>query len=571
MVASSMGLRRWLGAPASRMSRSARIWAGLIVALAALIASPIAVVVLSLIEPQGEVWAHLAATTLPRLMANTAWLVLGVGAGTALIGIATAWLVTMCRFPGSRAFETALLLPLAMPAYIIAYAYADLLQFAGPVQSGLRALFGWQRGDYWFPDIQSLPGAILMLMLVLYPYVYLLARAAFVEQSLCVLEVGRTLGRGPWACFFRLALPLARPAIAGGTALALMEAVADFGTVQYFGVDTFTTAIYRTWFGLGNHAAAAQLAAVLMLLVLALLLLERWNRGQARYHHTTQHYRPITPVPLAPGQAAAAMLACALPVVLGFVVPALALLRLSLDGGDPLFGARFLGFARNSFTLAAAGAGLIVLTALVLAYGQRLCPRPLVVGAARIAATGYAVPGSVIAVGVLIPFAAVDNAVDGWMRARLGVSTGLLLSGTLIAVLFAYLVRFLAVALNAVEAGLARISRSMDEAARTLGRGTWATLVRVHAPIAWPSVLTAAILAFVDILKELPATLIVRPFNFDTLAVRVYNLASDERLAQASTGALLIVAVSLVPVGLLSVMMRRARAGSAPISSPPGP
>lgn len=571
MDASSRGLLRWLGAPAARMSRSARIWAGLIVALAALIASPIVVVVLSLIEPQGEVWAHLAATTLPQLIANTAWLVLGVGAGTALIGIATAWLVTMCRFPGSRAFEAALLLPLAMPAYIIAYAYADLLQFAGPVQSGLRGLVGWQRGDYWFPDIQSLPGAILMLTLVLYPYVYLLARAAFVEQSLCVLEVGRTLGRGPWACFFRLALPLARPAIAGGTALALMEAVADFGTVQYFGVDTFTTAIYRTWFGLGNHGAAAQLAAVLMLFVLAVLLLERWNRGQARYHHTTQHYRPIAPVPLASAGAAAAMLACALPVVLGFVVPALALLRLSLDGGDPLFGARFLGFARNSFTLATAGAGLIVLTALVLAYGQRLCPRPLVQGAARVAASGYAVPGSVIAVGVLIPFAAVDNAVDGWMQARLGVSTGLLLSGTLIAVLFAYLVRFLAVALNAVEAGLARISRSMDEAARTLGRGTWATLAHVHAPIAWPSVLTAAILVFVDILKELPATLIVRPFNFDTLAVRVYNLASDERLAQASTGALLIVAVSLLPVGLLSVMMRRARAGSAPISSPPGP
>jgi iron(III) transport system permease protein len=443
----------------------------------------------------------------------------------------------------------------------MAYAYTDLLQFAGPVQTTLRELTGWRRGEYWFPDIYSLGGAIVILTLALYPYVYLLSRAAFLEQSICAIEVARTLGHGPWATFFRVALPLARPAIVAGTALALMETAADFGTVQYFAVDTFTTGIYRTWFGLGNKVAAAQLAAVLMGFVLLVLLLERLSRGKARYHHTSRRWQRIVPAPLAGGRAALAVVVCGLPLVLGFVVPMLALIQLSIEGGDPFFGRRFLIYATNSFILAGLAAALTVAVALILAYALRLHATAAIRGAVRVASLGYAIPGSVIAVGMLIPLATFDNMVDSWMRASFGISTGLLLSGTIIAILFAYMVRFLALGLNTVESGLTRITPSMDEAARTLGAGPAGTLARVHAPILKGSVLTSAILVFVDVLKELPATLIIRPFNFDTLAIRVYHLASDERLAQASTGALTIVAVGLVPVIVLSLMITRSRPG----------
>jgi iron(III) transport system permease protein len=312
---------------------------------------------------------------------------------------------------------------------------------------------------------------------------------------------------------------------------------------------------------MGNKVAAAQLAAVLMLFVLLILVLERLSRGEARYHHTSRRYQRIVPARLTGWRAAGALIICLVPLLFGFLLPVLALLALHLDGGDPLFGRRFLEYATNSFILAGLGALLTVAAALVLAYGLRLHPTPAMHGAARVAAMGYAIPGSVIAVGMLIPLATVDNLVDSWMRAAFGVGTGLLLSGTIVAILFAYMARFLAIGLNTVESGLSRVTPSMDEAARTLGASPSGTLARVHAPLLKGSALTAAILVFVDVLKELPATLIVRPFNFDTLAIRVYNLASDERLAQASTGALAIVAVSLVPVVLLSLMITRSRPG----------
>jgi iron(III) transport system permease protein len=529
--------------------------------IAAAVLAPVVIVFAHVFLPSSGAWIHLASTTLPDQVANTLALMTGVGAGCVVVGVGTAWLVTMCRFPGSRVLEWALLLPMAMPAYIMAYAYTDLLQFAGPVQTMLRDVMGWKRGGYWFPDIQSLGGAITILTCALYPYVYLLSRAAFLDQSAAAIEVARTLGHGPWATFFRVGLPLARPAIAGGAALALMEAAADFGTVQYFAVDTFTTGIYRTWFGLGNKVVAAQLAAVLMLFVLAVLAAERFTRGGARYHHTARRYTRLVPPLLSDGRALLAFLACALPLLLGFAVPAAALIVMHIDGGDPLFAARFLTYARNSFVLAGLAALLTVGAALLVAYGLRLRNSPAMRAAARLSAMGYAIPGSVIAVGMLIPLATFDNAVDAWMRATFGVSTGLILSGTIVALLFAYMARFLAIGLNAVEAGLARITSNMDEAARTLGAGPGVTLARVHAPLLRGSMLTAAILVFVDVLKELPATLIIRPFNFDTLAIRVYNLASDERLAQASTGALVIVLVSLVPVIILSLMITRARPG----------
>lgn len=530
--------------------------------IAALTALPVAVVVSRVFIPTNGVWSHLASTVLSEYVLNTLWLTLLVGSGVLVIGVAAAWTVTMCRFPGSRMLEWALLLPMAVPAYVMAYTYTDILQFVGPVQSALRAWFGWTRRDYWFPDIRSLGGAAAMLTLVLYPYVYLMSRAAFLEQSVCVLEVSRTLGRGPWAGFFRVALPLARPAVAGGVALALMEVLADFGVVQYFAVNTFTTGIYRTWFAMGEAVAAAQLAAALLGFVGLLLALEHWSRRQARFHHTTARYRRLPSYRLRGWRAAAALAGCATPVVVGFIVPCGVLAWRAWEaGGDVRLAQNFGHLALNSLTLASIAAVLAVILAVALAYGKRLHGSKPLNAAVRVASLGYAVPGSVVAVGVMIPFAWVDNALDAYMRSHFGVSTGLLLSGTIAAVLFAYLVRFLAVAFGAVDSSFGKIRMNMDHAARVLGCTPGQTLRRVHAPLMWGSLLTAALMVFVDVMKELPATMIVRPFNFDTLAIRVYQLASDERLAEAAPAALAIVAVGVIPVIFLSRAIAASRPG----------
>jgi iron(III) transport system permease protein len=507
--------------------------------------------------PTGDVWAHLAETVLRDYISNSLLLALGVGAGVASMGITTAWLVSVCDFPGRRLFEWALLLPLAIPAYIIGYTYTGLLDFAGPVQTLLRDTFDWGFGDYWFPEIRSLPGAIAMLSLVLYPYVYLLARAAFLQQSHCALEVSRTLGAGPWRSFFTVALPLARPAVIAGVSLALMEALADYGTVRYFGVDTFTTGIFRTWYGLGDSAAAAQLAAILTGFVLVLIVLERWSRRKARYHHTGARFTELPRYRLRGWHAALATIACAMPLLFGFVVPVTQLGAWAWRTAGQVFDATFFTTVTSSLMLATAAAVIVLVLALVLGYGQRLRSHVLVRGAVRVASMGYAVPGTVIAVGVMLPFAAFDNSVDAWMRARFDISTGLLLSGTLAALLFAYAVRFLALGVQAVESGLARVKPSMDDAGRSLGLSPPGVVRRIHLPLIRPAVLTAMILVFVDVLKELPATLILRPFNFNTLAVRTYELASDERLADASGYALAIVLAGLLPVILLSRSMSR--------------
>jgi iron(III) transport system permease protein len=485
----------------------------------------------------------------------------GVGVGTLLIGVSTAWLTSMCEFPGRRFFTWALLLPLAMPSYIIAYTYTGLLEFTGPVQEWLRAATGWGYGDYWFPEIRSLGGAIAMLTLVLFPYVYLLSRAAFLEQSVCALEVARTLGCGPWRSFFEVAVPLARPAIVAGVSLALMETLAEYGAVHYFGVSTFTTGIFRTWFGLGDAAAAAQLAAVLLGFVFVLVVLERGSRRRARYHHSTGSYQALRPTPLRGWRLAAAFAACALPLLLGFAVPVMQLSVWALETWDTMVGPAYLELVANSFGLALVAALATVAVALYLGYGQRLRPtRPVRFGV-RLASMGYAIPGPVLAVGVLIPFGWLDTNLDRWMQAQFGVSTGLLLTGTLFILVFAYAVRFMTAAMQTVEAGLGKVRPSMDEAARSLGYRGLAVLGRIHFPIMRGSLLTALLLVFVDVLKELPATLILRPFDFNTLAVRAYELASDERLADSSSAALAIVVTGLIPVILISRSITRARPG----------
>ena len=536
-------------------------WTIAALVIAGLVAVPVVVVMASVLAPAGEVWRHLAATVLAGYIFNTFMLMAGVGAGTLLIGVAAAWLVTMCRFPGRAVFEWALLLPLAVPTYAIAFTYGGLFEYAGPLQSELRGLFGWGRGDYWFPDVRSLGGAILVMTVVLYPYVYLLARAAFLEQSVCVIEISRTLGRGPWRSFAEVALPLARPAIAGGVALALMEALSDFGAVQHLAVPTFTTGIFRTWFGLGEPVAAAQLSAALMLFVLVLIIVERGSRRGRKYHHTSRRYRALPRYALRGPRAAWAFLACLAPIFLGFLLPGGQLVAWTVETAGSVVDGAFVALAANSIMLAATASAIAVGVALFLAYSQRLRPGPLLAGAARVASMGYAVPGAVIAVGVLLPFAWIDNRVDGLMRESFGVSTGLVLSGTLVALVFGYLVRFLAISFNTVEASLGKVTPTMDGAARTLGIGPFKTLAKVHVPIVSGSLLTAALLVFVDVMKELPATLIIRPFNFNTLAVRAFELAEDEQLAESAPAALMIVGVGIVPVVLLTLAIARSRPG----------
>jgi len=504
-------------------------------------------------------WSHLAQTVLPEYILNSLLLCLGVGTGVALLGVTTAWLTAMHEFPGRRYFEWALVLPLAMPAYVMAYVYTDFLQFVGPVQTALREIFGWEHGDYWFPDIRSLSGAILMFVCVLYPYVYLLARAAFLERASGMLEAARTLGMGPWRGFVSVSLPLARPAIAAGIALALMETLADYGTVAYFAVNTFTTGIYRAWFSLGDRVAAAQLAAMLLSFVLFLLMAERVSRGRARYNNTTGRNRPMPGAQLRGAAALLAVLACALPLLLGFVLPATLLLRMALTEGDAQFGERFFMLSRNSFVLAGITAFIGVFLALLMAYGARLSKSAFARGLNRLVGLGYAVPGAVIAVGVLIPVTRLDNWLAGQWEQWFGSNPGLLLTGGIAALIYAYLVRFLAVALHTVESSLAKITPNMDDAARCLGLGQGETLRRVHAPMLRGSLFTAGLLVFVDVMKELPATLVMRPFNFDTLATQVYTLASDERLAEASTASLAIVAVGLLPLIALSRQISQAR------------
>ncbi|MCR9221329.1 MAG: iron ABC transporter permease [Alphaproteobacteria bacterium] len=545
--------------PARRRWRPGAI--GLIaLAVALTLSLPVLTVAAHLFQST-DLMGHLAGTLLPRYIGNTLWMMVGVPIGVGVIGTACAWLVTMCRFPGRLIFEWALILPLAAPAYILAYVYSDFLQHSGPVQTGLRDLMGWGPREGWFPNVRSLPGAILMFTLTLYPYVYLLARAAFLEQSVGVFEAARTLGCSAWAAFRRIALPLARPAIATGVALALMETLADFGTVAHFGVQTFTTGVYRALYSFGDPVAAAQLASMLLGFVFLLLALERATRGR-RGFQSTGTYKILPGYRLTGWRAAAAFAACLAPIALGFLLPAGLMIAMALEAGN-LFEARTLELVWNSFSLAAIAAVAAVLTALVLAYANRLDRSKLARGAVRVSGLGYAVPGSVIAVGLLIPLGGFDNWLDGHMRDLFGISTGLIFTGGIAALIYAYLVRFMAVALQTVEAGLTKVTPSMDDASRTLGRGPWRTVKEVHAPILSTSLLTAGLIVFVDVMKELPATLILRPFDFNTLAITAYNLASDERLMLSAAPSLMIVLVGLLPIIVISRRIAAARPGAA--------
>ena len=503
--------------------------------------------------------SQLLGSVLPRYVGNTALLVVLVSMGTLCLGVGAAWLVTMTRFPGVRLFEIALVLPLAFPSYVLAYVYTYILDHPGIVQSTLRDVMGWGPRDYWFPEVRSLGGAAFMLVLVLYPYVYLLARASFLQQSGTTFFAARALGSSAWSAFFRVSLPLARPAIAGGVLLAVMETIADFGTVAYFGVQTFATGIYTSWFTLADRGGAAQLALCLLSFALLLAMLERIQRGRAKYSDAARGGQEKTQLQLHGVQAFAAFALCSIPVLLGCVLPVVVLFNMGLGSEQDLLSSRYLAFIQNSLTLAGIAAVVTVCAAVTVGFFQRMQPGRFSSATAYIARLGYAVPGGVVAVGLLVPFAAFDNALDAWMRSTFDISTGLLVTGSIWLLIIAYLVRFSAAALGAYEGGQALVHANMDAASRSLGQTPWGTLRRVHLPILTPSLLTALLIVFVDVMKELPATLIMRPFNYDTLAVQAYRLASDERLEGAAVPSLVIVAMGLLPVILICRQVGRGK------------
>ena len=536
-----------------------RIWRPSIIGIALIISIPILTIALSVFETPGENWQHLKDTVLPEYIGNSMLLACGVGIGTLLIGVATAWLTAMCQFPGKNLFIWLLLLPMAMPAYIVAYTYTGMFDFAGPVQTMIRDWTGWSYRDYYFPQIRSMGGAITMLSLVLYPYVYLLGRSTFLEQSVGVMEVSRTLDCGPWTVFYKVALPLARPAIVAGLSLALMETLADYGTVSFFGLGVFTTGIFRTWYGLGDYNSAAKMASLLLFFVFLLIMMERISRKKAKYHNISGKLTSFSEYNLHGFKALGAFAVCSIPVFLGFFLPATQLLLWAFETWSDMVNDSFLELVRNSFFLGLGAALISVILALFLGYGMRIMPGKTTIISIRTASIGYAIPGTVIAVGVIIPFAWLDLRFDAFMKSSLGISSGLIFSGTLIAVMFAYVVRFLAISLQSVESGLDKIKPSMEEAARSLGCRARDTLFKIHIPLLKSSTLTALMIVFVDVMKELPATLILRPFDFNTLAVRAFELASDERLADSSTAALTIVFVGLLPVIYLSKTISHSR------------
>ncbi|MGE0025131.1 MAG: ABC transporter permease [Hyphomicrobium sp.] len=509
-------------------------------------------------------WPHLVRSVLPVALKETLLLGIGASAVALVAGTGAAWLVTMYRFPGRSLLDRLLVLPLAIPTYIAAYCYAELLDYAGPVQSSLRALFGWQTaGDYWFPSIRSLGGATFVMAAVLYPYVYLAARASFVQQSVCALEVARTLGRTSMGAFWSVALPLARPALAAGVALVAMETMNDLGAVQHLGVETLSASIYATWLQRSNLGGAAQIATVALGLIVLLLAAERMARGGAKVHHTTGRYRAIPFQDIEGWRGYAAALICALPFVAGFVVPFLLLLQFAVSHASSALEGGFLKAAWNSLVLAALAAGFAVALGLLLSYAPRAARTAFTRAAAHFSGFGYALPGAVLAIGVLIPLAALDNSVDALARELFGVSTGLILSGSVAAVVYAYVIRFLAVARGGIEAELERISPNLDAAARALGASAASALWRVHLPLLVPALGAAGLLVFVDALKELPATLLLRPFDFETLATHVYALAAVEQVESGALGALTIVLAGLVPLIVLHNAIAGGRAGGS--------
>ncbi len=555
-------LRQFAGLTASGAARAGSDgsgWTAAALTLAGLAGLPIAAILWAALGGAEGAIGDLAASVLPTYLANTALLMLLAGGIAAVVGTGCAWLIAATRFPGRKVLSWALVLPLALPAYLAAYIYADMLDFAGPVQSALRAATGWGAADYALPEIRSLGGGAFVLGLVLYPYVYLLARTAFATQSLTQFRAARSLGAGPTRAFWLVALPAARPAIAGGLALVLMEVLADFGVAEYFAIPTFSTGIFRSWLAMGDKAAALKLAAIMLLVVIALVWWEaHTRRGRSDSRDGLAGRREEEPlVELSPLGKALALAACLVPVLLGFVLPAAYLANLAMSETAHAAAGALATYLSGSLRLGAAAAVLCLAVALLLVFARARSTSRLTASAIRLATLGYALPGALLAVGLLAPLGALDVSLTRFARDQLGWSGGLLLTGTSAVLVYALSVRFMTVAYNSVSGGLARIPANLDAAARSLGAKPARVLARIYTPLLAPSLAGAAALVFIDTLRELPATLILRPFNLETLATRTYRLASDERLVEAAIPALILLAAGLLPVLVLNRLGKR--------------
>jgi iron(III) transport system permease protein len=528
--------------------------------LAAMVAMPL-IAIFSIAATGGtEGWRHLLVNVLPRAGGQTLALLVMTGVTTAFFGIVTAWLVSAFDFPLRRLLSFALVLPLAIPSYIAAYAFGEFLDFTGPVQSAVRAVFGYQNiRDYWFPDIRSLGGAVLVLSSVLYPYVYLSARAAFGLQGRFATEAARTLGAGPLRIFLSVQLPMARPAIIIGLALVMMETLNDIGAVEYLGVRTLTFAIYETWLNRGNLAGATQIASVLVIVVAALIMTERRARSQQRFSaaKSTAMAQRFGLQKLSASNGWVATVFCCLPAMLGFAIPVLVLGSYAAKRLGALADPKLLKALGHSLEVSVSAAFITLICGFIFAYVQRVNTSPVARSASRIGSLGYGIPGTVLAIGVLLPLAGFDNALDGFLRSHLNYSTGLLLSGTAFAIIYAHSVRFMTLAEGTIDAGFQKLSPHIDMAARTLGRTRSQTLIHVLLPNIRPAAITAALLVFIESLKELPATILLRPFNFNTLATLVYESASRSRVQDASIPALIIIAAGLVPVIIVCLSLDR--------------
>lgn len=537
----------------ARKRMGSATFAALIAAL--IVFMPIAAIFVIGFSADPDNWHHMVTNVIPRAGVRTFWLLFFTGLVTAVVGIGSAWLVASCDFPLRRFLSPALVLPLAIPSYLAAYAFGEFLDFTGPVQTAYRAVFGFTSArDYSFFDVRSLSGAVLVMSAVLYPYVYLACRSMFLMQGRAAADVARTLGSGPLRVFARIQVPMARPAIMIGLTLVMMETLNDIGAVEYLGVQTLTFSVYDTWLNRGSLAGAAQIACVMLVIVAGLLIVERMARRQQRFtsHKTTAVVADALRLRLTGVKAFGAMVFCLLPILIGFVVPVFVLGSFALRRLEDFLETRLLDALWHSMVVSSAAALITVVLAFVLSYAARTDRSRLAKGASRIASLGYGVPGTVLGIGVLIPLASFDNALDGWLRESFGISTGLLLSGTGFAIVYAYTVRFLTMAEGTIDAGFQKLSPHLDMAARTLGRSGLQTLRQVLLPNLRPAVLTAALLVFIETLKELSATILLRPFNFNTLATLVYEDASRGMAQDASVAAMIIIAAGLIPVVLVS-------------------
>lgn len=525
------------------------IWGAFLAAI--LIVFPLLVVFSNVLIPGDEIWRHILRNLIPTYVFNTLILMAGVALLSFIIGVSTAWLISMYSFPGRKFFSWALIMPISLPAYISGFTWAGILDYTSPVYVFLRNHFGVDTGQYLFFNILSLPGAIIILSLALYPYVFLISRAYFSRQSSALFEVAASLGKKPGQIFFGVALPMARPAIVAGISLALMEVLNDYGLARYFGVDTFTTGIFTAWFAFSHPQSALKLSAYLMIFVLALIIMERTQRGKMRYDMLGATYRPIKRTLLNKSGGVLAMILCILPFLLGFLIPVIMLIYWSSLTFVDVVDFRFTELMLNSFLLAAIASVVVTAVALFIAFTVRSFSSRFVRFLARVSTLGYAIPGAVVAIGILIPFLWIDSKLILYSSPGVRIA----LTGTWFALIFAYLVRFMAVGYNSIESGMERISPSLDEASRSLGMSNMKTLGKINMPLLRGALISSSLLVFIDVLKELPLTLILRPFNFDTLAIRAFEFASDERVAEAAPAAMIIIIIGLIPVFLLDRLM----------------